>query len=97
MAIEDGAAMGVLLSNIASKHELPERLRLFEELRLNRVSAMQIFSSVGQDQAAKIADVVRPYVDGPLPSKCVPGVLELECLSLYSIHSSTNFSCHRNL
>ena len=70
MAIEDGAALGVLLSHLHSKNEILQRLALFERLRLDRVSAMQIFSSVGQDESAKIADLARPYVKGPLPSEC---------------------------
>jgi len=69
MAIEDGAALGVLFSDLRSKDEIPDRLALFQRLRLNRVSAMQVFSSVGQDEAAKIADVVQPYIEGPVPSK----------------------------
>ena len=70
MAIEDGAALGVLLSNVKSQDEIPERLRLFQELRLNRVSAMVILSSMGQDQAAKVANDAQRYVDGPLPREC---------------------------
>lgn len=69
MAIEDGAALGVLFSNLRSKDEIPERLALFENLRLDRVSAMQVFSSVGQDEAAKITHLAQPYVKGSLPSK----------------------------
>ena len=69
MAIEDGAALGVLLSDLQSMEELVKRLNLFQELRLDWVSAMQIFSSVGQDEAARIADLIRPYVKGALPSK----------------------------
>jgi hypothetical protein len=72
MAIEDGAALGVLFSDLQSKDEIPDRLALFQRLRLNRVSAMQVFSSVGQDEAAKIADLVKPYVDGVVPSKFCP-------------------------
>lgn len=71
MAIEDGAALGVLLSDLGSKAEVTDRLALFERLRLDRVSAMQVFSSVGQDESAKIADIARPYVRGPLPSKYI--------------------------
>ncbi|KAJ9615479.1 hypothetical protein H2200_001554 [Cladophialophora chaetospira] len=67
MAIEDGAALGVLLSSIKSKNEIPARLQLFQDLRIDRVSAMVVFSSVGQDEAARIADVARQYVKGPLP------------------------------
>ena len=69
MAIEDGAALGVLFSNLPSKDEISNRLALFQRLRLDRVSAMQVFSSVGQDEAAKIAHLAQPYVKGPLPSK----------------------------
>ena len=68
MAIEDGAALGVLFSDVTSKDEISARLQLFQELRIDRVSAMVIFSSVGQDEHAKIADVARQYVKGPLPS-----------------------------
>jgi 2-polyprenyl-6-methoxyphenol hydroxylase-like FAD-dependent oxidoreductase len=76
MAIEDGAALGVLLSNIISKDEIPARLQLFQELRIERVSAMVIFSSVGQDESARIADIARKYVKGPLPRK----YLQIFCL-----------------
>ena len=69
MAIEDGAALGALLSNIRSKDEIPARLQLFQQLRIDRVSAMVIFSSVGQDESARIADIARLYVKGPLPSE----------------------------
>ena len=69
MAIEDGAALGVLLSNIKSKDEIPARLQLFQELRIDRVSAMVIFSSVGQDESARIAHLAKQYVKGPLPRK----------------------------
>lgn len=70
MAVEDGAALGVLFSGLRSKDDVLDRLKLFQELRWKRVSRMQIFSSVGQDEAAKIADRVRPYVEAPPPSKC---------------------------
>jgi salicylate hydroxylase len=68
MAVEDGAALGVLFSRLRSKDEISDRLALFERLRLDRVSAMQIFSSVGQDEAAKIAHRAQPYVKGRVPT-----------------------------
>ena len=67
MAVEDGAALGVLLSDMTSKDDVASRLRLFQELRKDRVSAMQIFSSVGRDEAHTIADKVRKYYKGHLP------------------------------
>jgi hypothetical protein len=69
MAIEDAAALGVLLSGLKSKDVIAERLQQFEQLRVKRVAAMVIFSSVGQDEAHKIKEIVRPFVDGPLPSE----------------------------
>ena len=67
MAIEDGAALGVLFSHLPSKAEIPTRLQIFQSLRINRVSAMVVFSSVGQDEYAKIADQAREFVEGRLP------------------------------
>ena len=69
MGFEDSVCLMVLLAQLGSKDEIPARLELFQKLRIKRVSAMQIFSSVGQDEAHKIADVVKPFVDGPPPSK----------------------------
>ena len=67
MAVEDGAALGVLFSNLRSKDEIQRRLKLFEDLRLNRVSALQVISSVGQDEVAQTHDQVRSFIKGPLP------------------------------
>ena len=75
MAIEDGAALGVLFSDLQSKDEIPDRLALFERLRLKRVSAMQVFSSVGQDQASIIKEKAQPYVEGPVPCKFILTIL----------------------
>ena len=69
MAVEDGAALGVLLSQIKSRDEIPARLQLFQQLRIDRVSAMIVFSSVGQDESARIAEAAKPYVKGPVPSE----------------------------
>ena len=68
-AVEDGAALGVLFSNLTNKEEIPHRLQLFQQLRLDRVSAIEILSSVGQDEIHKVLDKARPFIKGPLPSK----------------------------
>lgn len=68
-AIEDGAALGLLLSNLPDVGEVPRRLKLFQEIRNPRVAAMQIFSNAGQDEAEKIQREARAYVKGPIPSK----------------------------
>jgi salicylate hydroxylase len=68
-AIEDGGALGALLSHIKSIEEIPQRLLLFEKVRKNRASAMQMFSNAAQDEASKIEASARPFVNGPIPSK----------------------------
>lgn len=69
MAVEDGAALGVLFSNLRSKEEVHRRLDHFQQLRFNRVSAIQILSSVGQDEIHKVIDSAERYFQGPVPSK----------------------------
>ena len=61
--------MGALFSHVKSIDEVPQRLRLFEEVRKNRASAIQIFSNAGQDEASKIEEAAKPFVQGPIPSK----------------------------
>ncbi|KAK1985267.1 FAD dependent oxidoreductase [Colletotrichum cereale] len=61
-AIEDGVALGVCFSNVASGAEVPERLKLFEEIRRNRASAVTIFSNAAQDEAGKIREAASEFV-----------------------------------
>ncbi|PQE26391.1 FAD dependent oxidoreductase protein [Rutstroemia sp. NJR-2017a BBW] len=39
------------------------RLQSFEKVRRNRASAMQMFSNAGQDEAEKVMESARPYVE----------------------------------
>ncbi|SMQ47092.1 unnamed protein product [Zymoseptoria tritici ST99CH_3D7] len=66
MAIEDAAVLGVLISQMSSRAEIPSRLALFQELRKDRVCAMQIFSRQQQDHASM--DEAEKYVKGKLPT-----------------------------
>ncbi|RPB23406.1 FAD/NAD(P)-binding domain-containing protein [Terfezia boudieri ATCC MYA-4762] len=66
-ALEDGAALAVMLSQLHSSDEIPRRLELFEKVRINRASALQIFSNVGQDQGERMQKDAQPYVNGPVP------------------------------
>ena len=65
--LEDGAALAVMLSQLQSFDEIPRRLELFEKVRIKRASAIQIFSSVGQEQGERMIKDAQPYVDGPVP------------------------------
>ncbi|KAL4960116.1 putative salicylate hydroxylase [Aspergillus stella-maris] len=65
MAIEDAAALGEVLTDLPtdpSKAEIINRLRLFEKIRLRRVSAMQILSNAGQDQSFRIRERAQEYM-----------------------------------
>ncbi|KAH6664859.1 salicylate hydroxylase [Halenospora varia] len=57
-AIEDGTALGIALSNCPDNtaETIGERLKVFERIRKNRASALQIFSSAGQDETEKMAE-----------------------------------------
>ena len=67
-AIEDGAALGALFTHLNSSDDISERVQLFEDVRKNRASAMQMFSNVGQDEAEKMEKDAQPFVRGPVPS-----------------------------
>lgn len=70
MAIEDSAAIGKLFENFEDKsvEAISTRLDLFEKIRRNRASAMQIISSTGQEQLEKHMALVAKY----LPEDQVP-------------------------
>ena len=69
ISIEDGAALGVLLSHLKSLEALPGRLELFQTLRKNRVSAVQLFSSVPRSEVDRVAEAVKKHIKCPVPSK----------------------------
>ncbi|WYZ41250.1 hypothetical protein EsH8_V_000145 [Colletotrichum jinshuiense] len=67
MAVEDAAALGVLLSNVASKDDVSARLELFNELRVKRVAATQTISSMHKWDPSRISDEQSRYFDGRIP------------------------------
>lgn len=71
-SIEDAAALSILLSDLTSKSDIPQRLQAFQDVRFRRASAIQILSNHGQDQAHKSRALARRYVEGPhVPGKFV--------------------------
>ncbi len=59
MAIEDGVALGVMLSNGVQRHEIPERLKLYNQARHERATTVQ--------------NMTRDSAHGPLPpAECKP-------------------------
>ncbi|KAI1307855.1 hypothetical protein F5Y03DRAFT_352060 [Xylaria venustula] len=64
MAIEDGGALGCLLADVGPT-QVERRLALFEQLRINRASRVQVLSSVRVNREKEVEDKVRQYVDSP--------------------------------
>lgn len=58
MAVEDGAALGEILSHVKSREELPSAIRLFEKVRMERDYQMQ--------EASLMNGKLLHFPDGPL-------------------------------
>ncbi|KAL4862585.1 hypothetical protein BDV12DRAFT_202900 [Aspergillus spectabilis] len=67
--LEDAAALGILLSRLASPSDLSRRLELFQELRRNRVVEIHALSSVLLGREAQLSEHIR----GVLPEGRVLG------------------------
>jgi len=70
-SIEDAAILGVLCSELPDASAIPERLKLFENVRKQRVSAIQILSRppVGVNSTEQVTAELRAYFPvGKIPS-----------------------------
>lgn len=65
MAIEDGGALGFLFEGITDAGQVEKRLSLFEQVRKNRASRVQILSSVRIHREKEVEAKVRQYADSP--------------------------------
>ncbi|KAI0378284.1 hypothetical protein F5Y04DRAFT_284042 [Hypomontagnella monticulosa] len=63
MAIEDGGALGFLFEGITDAGQVEKRLSLFEQVRKNRASRVQILSSVRIHREKEVEAKVRQYAD----------------------------------
>jgi len=72
-AIEDGAALGEVFSHFLKTDlsSITNRLEIFERIRRDRASVIQMISNAGQDEAEKVRSSVLKYVpDGyKIPSE----------------------------
>ncbi|KAI0153906.1 salicylate hydroxylase [Pestalotiopsis sp. NC0098] len=59
--IEDSVALGLVFCG-ARKEDVPVRLALYEKIRRNRASLIQIFSNAGQDEAELIRQEASKYM-----------------------------------
>lgn len=67
-AIEDGIALGLLLSQSA-ENDIRDSLAKFEKLRKNRVARIQILSSVRVGRELEVEEKLSKYLDPGMESK----------------------------
>ncbi|KAK3315769.1 FAD/NAD(P)-binding domain-containing protein [Apodospora peruviana] len=60
--IEDGLALGLVLHGVSDKSEIEHHLKLYEKIRRNRASAIQVMSNFGFDE--KMPDEVVEFLEG---------------------------------
>jgi salicylate hydroxylase len=74
MAMEDAGALGFLFQGLDGDHPelIGERLALFEKVRKNRASRVQVLSKVRGGREKVVEDEVRRYADGPTDRKYLP-------------------------
>jgi hypothetical protein len=68
--IEDGVALGIALFG-ATRDEAEARLEIYDKIRRDRASAIQILSNAGVDQTQLIDKDILKYTDR-VPSMSVP-------------------------
>lgn len=69
MAIEDAAALEVLLSDLAPGDTVEDRLKLWNQLRLPRCSATQFLSNRWYKDVEERDAGMKKWYQGPLPGK----------------------------
>ena len=74
MCFEDAEALAVALTCMRNLElsELKRSLELFEKIRLQRASAMQILSNAPPEESAKVENQLkqaRPYIEGRVPQQ----------------------------
>ena len=66
--MEDGVALGLVMNGATNASQVPARLALFEQIRRNHVSAIQVLSNFGFEE--KIDEDMVKYMEGkPIPSE----------------------------
>ncbi|KAJ4287143.1 hypothetical protein N0V90_012541 [Kalmusia sp. IMI 367209] len=61
-AIEDGAALGILFDQLHDKSAMKDRLQLFEQVRRNRSSALQVLSNINPPAPQSVRDAAAEYL-----------------------------------
>ncbi|KAK0671452.1 putative salicylate hydroxylase [Cercophora samala] len=66
--LEDGCVLGIVLHGASTPGDIERRLEIYEKVRKNRASAIQILSSVGMDQGHLVLNNLESYFpEGEVP------------------------------
>jgi len=76
--LEDGVVMGIVMCGASTPEDIGARLALYEKIRRNRASSIQIMSNVGQDQTHLVRKELMEFI----PEKDIPGKLPLTPLCI---------------
>lgn len=74
MAIEDGAALGLLLKG-SDEDDIADSLIKFEKLRKNRAARVQILSSIRAGRETEVQEKLAKYLDSDVTSKLKRGYI----------------------
>jgi salicylate hydroxylase len=98
--------LGEIFSNLSvspTADQIRSRLELFENVRINRASAIQIFSNAGQDEPWKIRECAQKYMPESVEVPTSPSefmehnfrydVMEDSRYQLQSIYAAEEQSC----
>ncbi|KAJ4154757.1 hypothetical protein LMH87_000036 [Akanthomyces muscarius] len=61
--IEDGLVLGITMLGAQSRSDIADRFSIYQDVRQNRASVIQILSNIGQDQAKQLKNEVLPYLE----------------------------------
>ncbi|KAK3330755.1 FAD binding domain-containing protein [Apodospora peruviana] len=62
--LEDGCVLGIVMYGSSDDpEEIKRRLELYEQIRRNRASAIQVLSNVGQDQSHLVYEELKQYME----------------------------------
>lgn len=61
--IEDGGVLGHVLANINTSADIPQRLQLFDQLRVKRASRVQILSTIRYSNESLVREKLEPYME----------------------------------
>lgn len=64
-AIEDGGSLGYIFTGVDDSAEIEKRLSLFERVRRNRASRVQILSKARAGREKEVEQELRHYADPP--------------------------------